>query len=66
MSVEYWQNETLLNHINRDVALDEYAIDKLSNVILFKELNKKEFLQYVEKKVFKTNINCGSNDASAT
>jgi CRP-like cAMP-binding protein len=36
--------ETLVNHINKDVKLDSHGTQKLSSILLFKELNKKEFL----------------------
>ncbi len=36
--------KTLLNHVNLDVTLDAFAVEKLSSIIIFKELNKKEFL----------------------
>ncbi|UCA57722.1 Crp/Fnr family transcriptional regulator [Aequorivita sp. F7] len=36
--------KSLIHHIRQDVTLDEYAIDKLSSVLVIKELNKKEFL----------------------
>lgn len=35
---------SFINHINQDVTLDESGIEKLSSIIVFKELNKKEFL----------------------
>lgn len=34
----------LLNHIKKDVNIDEFATDKLSSILVLKELNKKEFL----------------------
>lgn len=34
----------LVDHINQDVTLDETGIEKLSSILVFKELNKKEFL----------------------
>lgn len=36
--------ETLINHINKDVTLDNHGIQKLSSILIFKELNKREFL----------------------
>jgi CRP-like cAMP-binding protein len=36
--------QLLLNHINQDVNLDNDGIKKLSSILVFKELNKKEFL----------------------
>jgi len=36
--------QLLIKHINQDVTLDEYATDKLSSIIVFKELGKKEYL----------------------
>lgn len=34
----------LIDHINQDVTLDETGIEKLSSILVFKELSKKEFL----------------------
>ncbi len=36
--------ETLIHHINKDIRLDDYGIQKLASILIFKELNKKEFL----------------------
>lgn len=36
--------QLLINHINQDVTLDKAGIDKLSSILIFKNLNKKEFL----------------------
>lgn len=36
--------QLLVDHINKFVSLDSNDIDRLSAIILFKELNKKEFL----------------------
>ncbi|MDG5491300.1 Crp/Fnr family transcriptional regulator [Psychroserpens sp. SPM9] len=36
--------QSLINHINKDVTLDEAGIEKLSSILVFKDLNKKEFL----------------------
>ncbi|GGK34248.1 cAMP-binding protein [Yeosuana aromativorans] len=36
--------QLLINHINQDVILDNDVIKKLSSIIVFNELNKKEFL----------------------
>lgn len=36
--------ELLLNHIRKDVALNQDDVDKLLDIIEFKQLNKKEFL----------------------
>lgn len=38
------QIQLLINHINQDVSLDKNGVEKLSSVLVFKELNKKEFL----------------------
>lgn len=38
------QTKLLISHINQDVALDKHAVDKLSSILVFKKLNKKEFL----------------------
>lgn len=36
--------ELLIDHINKEVTLDASGIEKLTSVLVFKELNKKEFL----------------------
>ena len=36
--------QLLLNHISLEVTLDKTDIDKLSSILVFKELDKKEFL----------------------
>jgi CRP-like cAMP-binding protein len=36
--------QLLINHINQDETLDEVSIKKLSSILVFKKLNKKEFL----------------------
>ena len=36
--------QLLINHINQDVILDNDGIKKLSSILVFKELKKKEFL----------------------
>lgn len=36
--------QLLINHIKQDVKLDVQGIEKLSSILVFKELNKKEFL----------------------
>lgn len=36
--------QLLIDHINQDVTLDETGIEKLSSILVFKELRKKEFL----------------------
>jgi CRP-like cAMP-binding protein len=36
--------QLLINHINQDVILDEYGVERLSSILIVKELNKKEFL----------------------
>lgn len=36
--------QLLINHINQDVTLDEFGQKRLSSILVFKELNKKEFL----------------------
>jgi CRP-like cAMP-binding protein len=36
--------QLLIKHINQDVTLDSHGIEKLSSILVFKELNKKEFL----------------------
>ncbi|WP_239021968.1 Crp/Fnr family transcriptional regulator [Pontimicrobium aquaticum] len=36
--------QLFINHINKDVTLDEVGLKKLSSILVFKELNKKEFL----------------------
>lgn len=40
----YHQLRLLINHINKNVTLDEFGIEKLSAILILKELNKKEFL----------------------
>lgn len=46
MSVDNSQQHIhlLINHINQDVTLDELGLKKLSSILVFKELNKKDFL----------------------
>lgn len=36
--------QSFINHINKSVTLDEVGVEKLSSILIFKELNKKEFL----------------------
>lgn len=36
--------QLLIDHINQDVTLDETSVEKLSSILVFKELSKKEFL----------------------
>lgn len=36
--------QSLINHINQNVVLDEYGIEKIASILVFKELNKKDFL----------------------
>lgn len=36
--------KSLIDHINEDVALNASGIEKLTSILAFKELNKKEFL----------------------
>ncbi|MFD2824661.1 Crp/Fnr family transcriptional regulator [Lacinutrix iliipiscaria] len=38
------QIQLLINHINKVVPLDKYGEQKLSSILVFKDLNKKEFL----------------------
>ena len=44
MNTSHQHIQLFINHINQDVTLDEVGTKKLASILVFKELNKKDFL----------------------